>query len=268
MAEEMIHHKRYLENLEILKKLRLLDDDFMKVVLRDKKAIEKILQIIMENPNLQVDDVHSEDDLHSLVGHSVRLDVHAKDKEGNHYDVEIQRASKGAGKKRARFNLGLLDSSLLDRSVNYNELPETYVIFITELDFLKGSLPVYHVERVIQETGELFGDGEHIIYVNGAYKGDDAFGVLMSDFRASDPEDIQIQELKEPIEYYKNKEGRTEMCKIIEDMRIEERAEGLAEGRAEGRAEIIRTLLETMTPEKVAQALRTSIEEVLAAKQD
>ena len=31
-------------------------------------------------------------------------------------------------------------------------------------------LPLYHVERIIQETKERFEDGSHIIYVNGSYK--------------------------------------------------------------------------------------------------
>lgn len=49
-----------------------------------------------------------------------------------------------------------------------DELPETYVIFITEKDVLKAGFPVYHIERWIEETKELFNDDEHILYVNGA----------------------------------------------------------------------------------------------------
>ena len=33
-------------------------------------------------------------------------------------------------------------------------MPETYIIFITSNDVLKGGLPVYTIERTIQETGE------------------------------------------------------------------------------------------------------------------
>ena len=47
-------------------------------------------------------------------------------------------------------------------------------------------LPLYHVERIIQETKERFEDGSHIIYVNGSYKNDDdPVGKLMHDFRCT-----------------------------------------------------------------------------------
>ena len=52
------------------------------------------------------------------------------------------------------------------RSVTYDALTETYVIFITENDVLKSGLPIYHIDRIVQETGEPFGDEAHIIYVN------------------------------------------------------------------------------------------------------
>ena len=48
----------------------------------------------------------------------------------------------------------------------YQELNETYVIFITENDVLGANLPIYHVDRIIRETGKMFNDESHIIYVN------------------------------------------------------------------------------------------------------
>jgi hypothetical protein len=42
---------------------------------------------------------------------------------------------------------------------------------------------LYYIERIIKETKEEFGDGSHIIYVNGAYKDDDsAIGRMIHDF--------------------------------------------------------------------------------------
>ncbi len=61
-------------------------------------------------------------------------------------------------------------------------LPENYVIFITENDLFETGLPVYHIDRVVKETGKPFGDASHILYVNGAYRGDDPVGRLMHDF--------------------------------------------------------------------------------------
>lgn len=44
---------------------------------------------------------------------------------------------------------------------------------------MKKALPIYHIERVIMETGELFDDKSHIIYVNNEIKDDTPLGMLM-----------------------------------------------------------------------------------------
>ena len=95
-------------------------------------------------------------------------------------------------------------------------------------------------------TNEPFNDREHILYVNGQYKGEDDLGKLMHDFLCNDPDDMNFDILADRTRYFKeNPEGVSEMCKAMEDMRnealergrVEGRAEGLKEGRIEGRAE-------------------------------
>lgn len=44
---------------------------------------------------------------------------------------------------------------------------------------MKKALPIYHIERVIMETGELFDDKSHIIYVNNEIKDNTPLGMLM-----------------------------------------------------------------------------------------
>ena len=41
-------------------------------------------------------------------------------------------------------------------------------------------------------TGKPFGDGEHILYVNGAYRGDSDLGRLMHDFSCTDAKDMNL----------------------------------------------------------------------------
>ena len=45
----------------------------------------------------------------------------------------------------------------------------------------KENKPIYHVDKIIRETGKVFDDGAHIIYVNGKYRGEDDFGKTMLD---------------------------------------------------------------------------------------
>lgn len=66
----------------------------------------------------------------NLLNRSVRLDILTTDSRNRKINVEIQRSDKGAGQKRVRFNNSMIDTTLLQKG--FDELPETYVVFITE----------------------------------------------------------------------------------------------------------------------------------------
>lgn len=61
----------------------------------------------------------------------------------------------------------MLDLRKLEAGDYFAALPETYVIFITAKDVLGHGLPIYHIDRHINELGIKFDDMAHIIYVNG-----------------------------------------------------------------------------------------------------
>ena len=207
-----------------LRGLRLLDDDFMKMVFDDnKEATELLLNVFFDRNDMEVLSVVSQREIKNPNGRSVRLDIYAVDSTGRHYDIEVQRQDKGAGERRARFNSSMLDSKLLNAGQNPDELPDSYVIFITENDVRKQNRPIYRFSRMDQETKELFNDGSHIIYVNGAYKNDETrIGQLMHDFRCVEAEDMHNKVLADKVRYFKETEGGREvMCKVMEDMRNE-----------------------------------------------
>ncbi len=68
----------------------------------------------------------------------------------------------------------------------------------------------------------MFGDGSHILYVNGKYRGNDEVGKLMHDFSCTDPDDMNYEALAKRARYFKrDEEGVAAMCKMLEDMRNE-----------------------------------------------
>lgn len=102
---------------------------------------------------------------------------------------------------------------------SFEDLPEIYVIFITENDVIGDNLPIYHVDRVIEETGKKFGDEAHIIYVNGAYQDDTPLGKLMHDFSCKNPDNMYYKILADKTRYFKEDErGVASMCKIMEEL--------------------------------------------------
>lgn len=60
-----------------------------------------------------------------------------------------------------------MDTNLLNAGEEEEQLPETYMIFITKTDIWGQNIPVYFIERMNLQTGNKFGDDAHIVYVNG-----------------------------------------------------------------------------------------------------
>ena len=253
-----LQKRRHTRALQIIKRWRLMDDDFMKRCLKNNiPAVECILRIIMEQPDLHVLSVTIEDTIPNLLGHGIRMDVHAVDSAGTEYDIEVQRSDKGAGARRARFNSSLLDLNSLKKGNTYDQLPESYVIFITENDIFKAGLARYHINRIIEELSRPFNDGEHIIYVNGDYRGSDDIGKLMNDFRSSKVDDMILEPLKETVNRYKNNPREVAaMCADLEKWSMDERSEGRAEG-----AELLARLLKLLQAEGRTDDVRLALED-------
>ena len=108
------------------------------------------------------------------------------------------------------------------------------MIFITENDVLGGNLPIYHIDRTIQESKELFQDESHIIYVNSQITDETELGKLMQDFRCTNAKDMNNPVLAKRVSYFKeNQEGVAVLCKEMELMREEVREETTKKVREE-----------------------------------
>ena len=81
------------------------------------------------------------------------MDAYGTDSDRKKYDLEIQRADKGAEPHRARYHSSVLDIENLHSGQEFQELPDTYTIFITEEDFFGMGKPVYPIERMNLAAG-------------------------------------------------------------------------------------------------------------------
>lgn len=240
MNYNLIREKEHEEDLKRISILRYIDDDFMSICFDGFiEGAELLLNTILDRSDLSVISVNTQVHISSFDNRSIWLDVLAVDKDRRLYNIEIQRSDAGANFKRARYHSSALDSKYLLKGMDFSELPETFVIFITENDVVGEDEPIYFVERAFVKTGRLFGDGEHIIYVNAAQKDDTTeLGRLMHDFFCMNPNDMFNEVLAEKARYYKeDEEGVKTMCKVLEDMRNEVREKAMAKGREEGREE-------------------------------
>ena len=220
-----------------LQELTLFDDEFMVKVFEDQRCVELLLSIILDK-EIKVLQHSSQLGVFNLQGKSIRIDVLAKDEEDRFYSIEVQRDSRGAIPKRARYVSSLMDANTVIKGERYKDLPETFVIFITEKDVLRGILPLYHIERTIKENGRQFNDQAHIIYVNGRNNEDTELGKLMHDFRSHKTLEMNYEVLKERIGLFKEtKEGAIAMSEYLQNLINENRLEASIEGRILGQAE-------------------------------
>lgn len=209
----------FIDIEQIVKTLCMMNNKFMNAMLHDNiPATQKMLRVIMKNDKIKVISVCVQNFIQNLFGHSAQLDILAEDENGRRFNVEIQRADEGAPAKRARFYSSSLDTVFLKAGHDYEELPETYVIFITENDVLQRNLPIYNIDRYIGQNMELFKDGSHIIYVNSQIQDDTPLGKLMQDMYCTDPAKLNYKEFAPQMEFLKHsKDGEGEMRDLFEE---------------------------------------------------
>ena len=260
-ARRRYAHVMKPEYLAEIERMRLMDDDFMSKCLENApECIELMLQIILGKKDLKVIKSQTEYPIKSLQGRGVRFDVFARDSKGREYDIEIQRANKGAEPRRARYNSALMDANALKSSDDFGRLRDTYVIFITENDVMGDGQDVYVYDRTEKKSCKSLNDGTHIIYVNGATQSATEIGKLVHDLLCRDAAKMYFDVLRKRVgDFKKTEEGRRTMCEAMERIKAEGIVEGEARGKAEGKAEGKR---ETM----LATAMRMLKDGVLALK--
>ena len=244
-----------------IRRFVLMDDTFMAKVFEDKKCVELLLKIILDK-DLTVEKVVSQYSVKNLQGRSIRLDIYAVDSSNRRYNIEVQRDNGGAAPKRARYNSSLMDANSILPGDDWDKLPDNYVIFITQNDVLGGGAPLYTIERTVRQKNHVsFEDHSHIIYVNGECRDSSSIGRLMQDFFCTDPEKMNYDILAERTKFFKeDKEGLTDMCQIMEELRDITAAKVAAERNREIALKFIQ--LGNNTLEEIAEATGLTLDEV------
>ena len=246
---------------DIIQKLRLMDDEFMAEVFKDTKVCSLVVETILGRHDLEIISAKTHYEIYNYGGRSVELDVLAKDKDGTLYDIELQKDSRGASPKRLRFYSSLIDMRYLGKQKSFEELPEKYIIFITEEDYYEKGKPLYEFAMTSEVDGKplSLNDGQHFMYVNGSNTSDTPLGRLMQDFHEADPSKMNYDVLKDKVNYYKNtQEGEKHMSDAVKELYNQGRAEGRAEGEAKGIHAMAKYLKKVLPKPEAIKELRSS----------
>ena len=255
---------RYEKYKGIIKNFTLMSDIFMRNVFKKRECLEYVLQVIMEKQDLYVIDQVIQKDYKNLQGRSAVMDCVARDSTGKQFDVEIQQDNEGASPKRARYHSGLMDMNTLNPGQDFEELPESYVIFITRDDILGYGLPIYHIDRQIKELEEAFQDEAYIIYVNSRNQDDTELGRLMHDLHCKKADEMHSPILaKRVYELKETQKGVELMCHEMEKIYSEGMESGEKRGELKAKKETALSMAEEgMNIQKIARLVKVSEKDV------
>jgi hypothetical protein len=208
----------YEEQKAIVAKFNVIDDVFFQKMVEDTEVAEEVLRIILQKPKLKVIKCEVQRFLRNTGAHSVVLDLLCEDENHSIIHVEVQKRDDDDHQKRVRFNVSNIDTVFTEKGIKYEELPDVYVVFISKFDMFSEGKTIYHINRVIEETGTIVDNGVHEIYVNTEIDDGSDISELMQYFKKSVGEHEKFMKLCKRVKYFKeSQEGVSNMCQVMED---------------------------------------------------
>ena len=218
------------------KLLNPIDDLMFCKMAEHKEFCEEILRVILEDDGLTVIEAIPQWQGKNLSGRSVVLDAKCVTGDGRQINIEVQKADDDNHLKRARYNAAILTTNISKTGTKFEFIPDVCIVFISKFDIFEGGLPLYHIDKVVRETGQVIEDGLTEIFVNTVNYDGSKPSRLMKLFTENDAysndEFPVTSELKSRL---KSSEGGSRaMNEILEKLISDEKRESEKRGREEG----------------------------------
>lgn len=124
-------------------------------VMKEKKAYQNVLSIILDESDVKVTEVKVEQVILNKFGkRAIRLDAWGRTDDDRQVNIEMENhAEQDNIPKRSRFYQGLIDTPILKagKKTKYKQLPSTIIIFITQEDIFKKDLAMYTFTEQCEE---------------------------------------------------------------------------------------------------------------------
>ena len=201
-------------------------------------------------------------------GKGVRFDVYFEDDRDTVYDIEMQNANEKNLPHRARYYQSMIDMEQMEKGMQYEEMTNSYVIFICMFDPFRLGFRKYTVIHTFKEDPKaLYDDGTQKIFLNPYGSKGDSNHELQALFWYLDkrvPTDGFTERLEKRVRALtRDADWRRQYMTLYErDQRniakgheegrlegLEEgKKEGLEEGKMESRIELVRNMLKKELP--------------------
>ena len=183
----------------------------------------------------------------------IRLDVYLKDDKNRYFNVEMQVANTEIF-KRSRYYHSQIDMELLSTGIDYEKLPESYVIFICDFDPIGLGKYKYTRRQIIEEDLEYnYDDGSHTVFLSTVGTNENEVSQDLVKFLKyvgaeleesnEDYSDEFVKQLQKSVEKIKLDREMGRRYMLFEELMKEEYNAGKEEGREEGREEASKSIL-------------------------
>lgn len=229
------------EVLAIVRQLNIIDDTLFQKMAEDIDFCEEMISTIMEQ-KIKVKKVVPQNSIKNLQGRSVVLDALCETEDGKEFNVEVQKADDDDHQKRVRYNTSCVTANITEPGAKFEKVPDVTGIYISKFDMFKSGKTIYHIDRVIRETGEVQENGLQEVYVNTKIDDGSDVAELMRIFKEPDVYDFEkFPKVSGRKKQFKESEGGDEiMCDLVENYAKKKAAEAAEEAVAKAAEEAVK----------------------------
>ena len=226
-----MHEQRKVQ--AIVQQLNIIDDTLFQKMAEDPDFCEEVISTVLEQKVI-VKNVTPQNSVKNLQGRSIVLDALCELENGEECNVEVQKANDDDHQKRVRYNTSCITANITEPGAKFKNVPDVIAIYISKFDMFQSEKTVYHIDRVVRETGEVQDNGLQEIYVNTKIDDGTDIAELMHIFTDGDAYNFEKfpNVSKRKKQFKESKGGNEEMCDLVENY-AKERAEAAAKEAAE-----------------------------------
>ena len=211
-------------------------DDFMFCkVMQNPDLCKRLIEMILADTIGKIAYISIQHNLKNYEqAKSVRFDVLVQTENGNLYDVEMQVSNENNIPKRMRFYQAAIDISFLDKGNFYNDLNESFIIFICLFDVIGKNRPVYTFENIcIEDKNISLQDGTKKVIINSeAFKNteDKDLKEFLEYLKTGKPNNEFTRRIEEVIQTIKENEQARQEYRLMSTFEMDARYKGFSEG--------------------------------------
>ena len=213
-----------------------LQDDFMFCkVMQNPDLCKRLIEMILSDTIGKIAYISVQHNINTYEqAKSVRFDVLVQTENGKFYNVEMQVSNERNIPKRMRFYQAAIDISFLDKGNSYNDLNDSFIIFICTFDAIGKNKPIYTFENIcIEDKNISLQDGTKKVIINAeAFNNtkNKALKEFLKYLNTGKVTNRFTREIENMIQAIKNNEQARQEYRLMSTFEMDARYKGFSEG--------------------------------------